>query len=567
MHSFRRELVISLVAVALIPLIISSFFLVSLFENRLSAEYQQQSAQEVVQIEETLTSFFDGIYAAADTIRLNSVVQSDLAMDDSWIRSQIYATLYKATADYRGKADFQICSPEGEVLFTTASDQEDISYPVYWDILKVATAHPDTLIIRRASEFAASGVVLQAARALINNEDECLGYLVANLTASHLSEVLSGAYTNGAAIVLMDQFWEEIYHSSSHTVEGLGETLRTMRMKGDAISRKVGSTQIYIRELPDLHLTVVLGRSELFTSSIRGTLYRMILLLAVINLLICLFAANVLSRYLSAPITRMINAMRRVRKGDLNTKIEVDRKDELGQLSESFNRMTGELKSNLELQVTQQQELNDANFAMMQAQLNPHFLYNTLDTMKWVAKLNNIPEVATMSSDLARILRTSISEGKFITLSQEIELVESYVEIQRIRFSEGFSFDVEVPMELEDCIVPKLILQPIVENAIIHGMKDKENGHIFLNAYEESGILKVEISDDGSGMEPEMMALLNGREHDRLRGHIGFYNVDTILRSHYGEQYGLQAEALPEGGTKVTVSMPVVVENDSESKL
>lgn len=198
---------------------------------------------------------------------------------------------------------------------------------------------------------------------------------------------------------------------------------------------------------------------------------------------------------------------------------------------------------------------------MMQAQLNPHFLYNTLDTIKWVAKAHHVPELATLASGLARILRTSISEASFISLSEEVSLVCAYMDIQKIRFDGNFSYDVELPLELEECRVPKMIIQPIVENAILHGLKEREDGHIFLNIYEEEAVLYVDVYDDGCGMDEEILSLLRERNREKLKGHIGFYNVDTIIRLHYGMQYGLYAENQPGGGTKVRITLPVAAGN------
>ena len=256
--------------------------------------------------------------------------------------------------------------------------------------------------------------------------------------------------------------------------------------------------------------------------------------------------------------------MEKVKGGDLNVSVHSSRIDELGQLSEDFDKMTDELKTYMELQVKQQQEINDSNIAMMQAQLNPHFLYNTLDTMKWVAKANNVPDLAKMSADLAQILRLSISDRKFITLAEEMEMVEKYVEIQQIRFGGNFTFDVELPMELEDCVIPKLIIQPIVENALIHGLKEQEKGHIFVNAYSESDNLKIEVTDNGCGIEGEILEKLNSRDREKLKGHIGFYNVDTILRLYYGDNFGLKACKPDEGGTKVLITLPLTKERNND---
>ena len=210
----------------------------------------------------------------------------------------------------------------------------------------------------------------------------------------------------------------------------------------------------------------------------------------------------------------------------------------------------------MEKQVSQQKQLNDVQIAMMQAQLNPHFLYNTLDTMKWVAKANHIPELATLAAKLAKILRTSISNAPFITLKEELELVESYTEIQRIRFNGRFSFQCELPAELEACMVPKLIVQPIVENAVIHGLAESGEGNIRVRVRRQDNRLSIQVQDDGCGIDPERMEQLNNREWEKISGHIGLYNVDTIIRLHYGEEFGLHVDRPQEGGTRVTIELP-----------
>ena len=112
-------------------------------------------------------------------------------------------------------------------------------------------------------------------------------------------------------------------------------------------------------------------------------------------------------------------------------------------------------------------------------------------------------------------------------------------------------------MELEDSVIPKLIVQPIVENALIHGLKEQERGHIFVNAFEEEGHLKIEVTDNGCGIDDEIIEKLNSHDREQLRGHIGFYNVDTILRLYYGEAFGLKAMKPSEGGTKVLITLPL----------
>ena len=196
---------------------------------------------------------------------------------------------------------------------------------------------------------------------------------------------------------------------------------------------------------------------------------------------------------------------------------------------------------------------------MLQAQLNPHFLGNTLDTMKWISKINNMPEVAMMSTDLADILRFCISGEEFVPLYRELEILERYIEIQRIRLSDQFSFQVDVPEELLGHPVPKMILQPIVENAILHGLVGVERSLIRVKAEKwQEGSLRVTVTDNGRGIPEEMAGKPYSRETLPDKHHLGLYNVHMILKLHYAEDAGLFLDRGPDGtGTSVTATLPL----------
>ena len=162
--------------------------------------------------------------------------------------------------------------------------------------------------------------------------------------------------------------------------------------------------------------------------------------------------------------------------------------------------------------------------------------------MKWVAKANHIPEIATMAAGLAKILRTSISKRQFIYLKEELELVNCYVDIQKIRFNDKFSYTVDLQEGLEECVIPKLIIQPIVENSVLHGLKESEEGNILVRITEQEDVLCIEVTDDGCGAPEERMDAINHRRQEQLVGHIGVSNVDTIIRLTYGEEYGIYME-------------------------
>lgn len=557
--SFKRELFLCFIVVALVPMVVTGCFLVNVLKARLSRDYEEKTQEQLISVENRLAGVFDEMDRAAREIMSDKVIVDGITQTDSWLKNKAYKRLYEKTQDLRETAWFHIYDAEGFCGLSTSPQGAADELPPYWGLLKVARTHSQEMILRRASwEQGSEKICLQGARAILDENEECLGFVVMDITEDHFETILSGTYNEENGIAVLNSYWEDVYSTKAAKEVSLAQTLRTRRMAGEDLRQTTDGITFYIAPLGQTGLYIILGKEPVFTRDVTDMTVGVMMIMAVCSLFLCIAAAGVMSNYLTAPVKKLSQAMARVEGGDLDVQVGSGRKDEFGQLSASFDGMTRQIKENLALQVKQQKELNDSNIAMMQAQLNPHFLYNTLDTIKWVAKAHHVPELATLASGLAKILRTSISEAQFISLSEEVSLVCAYMDIQKIRFDGNFSYDVELPLELEDCMVPKMIIQPIVENAIIHGLKERKNGHIFLNIYEEEETLSIEVYDDGCGMDETILGLLKERNREELKGHIGFYNVDTIIRLHYGTQYGLYAENQPEGGARVRITLPKV---------
>jgi len=219
--------------------------------------------------------------------------------------------------------------------------------------------------------------------------------------------------------------------------------------------------------------------------------------------------------------------------------------------------MVERLKTYMDKLIQGQRDLDEAQIRMMQAQLNPHFLCNTLDTMKWISKINQVPQVALMSTNLADILRFCILPDEFVPLEKELQILGRYVEIQRIRLSDSFTYEQTVPEALLSCMVPKMMLQPLAENAILHGLSGVPDGKLTVEARElEDETLEIRVCDNGAGL-PE--ALLGPyRPPEKQTRHLGLFNVDTILKKHYGERFGLRLDNRTDGtGTCITARLPV----------
>ena len=555
--SFKKELLLCFLVLSVIPLIISNCFLIEIFRTTITQKEQKRARGQLEAMETVLLEKFDAFDCAADRLCGNRQIREGITAEDRWKQNRVYNILYEETEGLREYANFRICDEEGQSRYATGSTLYHESMPTYWGILKVARTNIDKLVMRDAVGYrTVDGLSMQAARAIYDEEDECIGYLVLDIMEEHLDKLCAGSTEEGTGFCLLDSFFDEIYSTEGAQINGMADTLRERQLSGKALNQEGDSMYYLVCEVGDTGLYLAIGKTMVFTREILTLMFFILVIMTGISLFLCLTVAKIMSDRLSEPVRTLSDAMLLAQNGNLDIWLQTKRNDEFGQLTSNFNQMTKQLKRYMQLMVRHQKELNDANIAMMHAQLNPHFLYNTLDTMKWIAKANHIEELATLASGLARIFRMSISEEKWIPLREELRMVEDYVEIQRIRFHDRFDLDIEVPLELEDCLIPKLIIQPIVENAVIHGLAECNEGHIFVNIYEKQQIMYIEVSDDGCGMDDERMELLNSRNREKMRGHLGLCNVDTILCLYYGEQYGLHVERQQTGGTKVTLKFP-----------
>jgi two-component system sensor histidine kinase YesM len=177
--------------------------------------------------------------------------------------------------------------------------------------------------------------------------------------------------------------------------------------------------------------------------------------------------------------------------------------------------------------------------------------------MKWICISNNVPEAAVVSSSLAEILRAGIAGHEFVPLNEELKLLERYVGIQQIRFPDKFSFKAEPDADTLDASVPALMLQPLVENAILHGFEQIDGGRVSVKSFIQDGVLYIDVLDDGEGIPPELVERLEDVEY-RDEGHLGIHNVASILRMFYGEPYGLRVMPA-EKGAWIRLSMPFIL--------
>lgn len=272
------------------------------------------------------------------------------------------------------------------------------------------------------------------------------------------------------------------------------------------------------------------------------------------------------SKAISGPISALSRKVSRFGQGDFASEPVHTDIIELNTLDHGFDEMAEHINTLMKTQIEDQRSLHKAELELLQAQINPHFLYNTLDSIAILAENERGEDAVRMVNSLSSFFRISLSKGKdIIPLEAEIHHVKSYLEIQQIRYSDILQYEIDVPEALYACRVPKLILQPLVENALYHGIKNRRGiGHIRITGEVKAGEYLLRVEDDGAGMDEEQMAALRaGLYEDRHTG-LGIINVHKRIRLYCGDPYGLSFDHRPGSGTIVTIHLPMQFETGEQ---
>ena len=287
----------------------------------------------------------------------------------------------------------------------------------------------------------------------------------------------------------------------------------------------------------------------------------------IIGLLTMLMALGISIRIaynITNPLSRLRAKMKKVEEGNLDVDVKVDALDEVGLLAQSFNRMLKEIKVLIQKIYREEREKKEIELRMLQQQINPHFLYNTLDSLNWVARMQNANNISSVITALIKLLQTTVHNGnEFIALSEELECVKSYIHIQKFRYGNIFEVRYDVDEGLLDKPVLKLLLQPLVENALQHGLDSVDVGGIItITGRLEGDKMILGVKDNGKGMEPEKIHAImeSSRSKKNSLSRIGIYNVNQRIKLYYGEEYGLQIKSKLGEGTLVEVVIPIAAE-------
>jgi two-component system, sensor histidine kinase YesM len=429
-----------------------------------------------------------------------------------------------------------------------------------------------------AGKAAGATGFVHAARGVFSSQNlnELTGIVQFDIPQAVLAAALGNAIlTESTAAVLMDGDGAVVCSAGAPSAARDGTLWRRMSaLRGGEFSTEswstvalgtgtylVGTQSI---ENSDWVLALVMPRRDIVRMSARPNRQMLLVLLLIIPLTL-LFAFAV-SRSATKRIQNLSVKMVGVGSGDFAPAPNPENSDEIGQLTSRFNLMISEIAELVEEKYRLGKEVKQLELKALQAQINPHFLYNTLDLINWISLRYEAHEIRTLVNALSRFYKLSLSKGEdTVTVGDEIELAKSYIQIQNMRYEDSITLQVDVPDELGACPILKLVIQPLVENAISHGimLKKEEKGTVRLGGVREDGDILLTVEDDGVGMTEEQCGLvLSGGVSTEEHHGYGVHNIHERLRLNYGPGFGLAFRSAPGKGTVVTIRIPAAKETE-----
>jgi len=527
--------------------------------------------QTVTQGSAALGSYMSG---AMETVALFKSLAQEAADVESGDLAERLQIVRRQRADIAGLSVF---SKGGELVFSTAGQALKAPAEIRasdW-FVRAGLARPSTVSVSQpylqdAFHGQYAWVVTLSTRVKYVRMGRAESGILAMDIRFRAIEELLGKVQLGASgyVYLLGPEYQLIYHNQLPLIQlGLkGEDTDLIRknVMGEFFDTRGERERFVVVQTVDSTRwrLVGVGYMDELASANRRTI-RMIALLLISGILMALAVAILMGRLIVRPLGRLTRIMSTVEGGDLDVEIPAQGFTEIRDLASAFKRMLDRIKILMRENELEQEQKRRYELDALQAQINPHFLYNTLDSIVWMQERGQNQDAIQMVTALARLFRISISKGRsVITVAEELEHVRNYLIIQSIRFKNKFTYTIAAQPEALHLRTVKLILQPLVENAIVHGLSHfmTDEGRLAIEARVEGDVLVLSVRDNGLGMSPEEVEAVMAR---RLGGGIGLSNVHERIQLIFGSGYGLTIESEQDVGTLVTLRQPVIREEET----
>lgn len=576
-RSFRFMISMSFTFVALTGMILITAVLLNRYERTLERQVLSDSQKLIGQVEINLNTYLRSMMRSSDAVYYNVIKKVDFDKDDI---SRELSLLYEANKDnlvsiacFTRDGELLGAAPVGSlkknVNITAQSWFEDASDKM--ENLHFSDLHVQNIFENKSGRYYWV-VSLSRGVELTNDGKMSGGILLVDMNFSGIQQLFTEVNNDGKGYVyLIGRDGEIIYHprqnlifsniiqENNQTASTYDEGVHNEEFQGEqrvVVVKTVGYT--------GWKIVSVVSKESLF-SDLNQT--RM---MALLNLVLAIFLMIFVNQYVAVRITDPLKKLEKSIQGiemKQQPVVYIGGPPEIQHLGLTIRFMVEELQELTDKMVKEQEEKRKNELDALQSQINPHFLYNTLDSIMWMIESERYEDAVSMVQALGRLLRISLSRGKnVISVGDELQHARSYLAIQRYRYKNKFTSYFEVEPDIEQYKTIKLVIQPLIENAIYYGMEYMDGeGEIHIRAYTREQDLYLEVEDNGPGMPEEQVEhLLTGGEKARQKGSgIGLKNVNKRIQLYFGTQYGLEIESEPDEGTVVRIHIPKTTEEEA----
>lgn len=582
--SIRSRLLLYFIGLILLPTSIISYTIyaksTSIITNKINTSLEEKLAMIAININQKLEAVNDisaEIYLNRDLIRVLSsqhpfdktALVSEMSMLDKLLENYSVPNVTQTLLIPRL---YLINRPE-YLMYSFSDKVSDISLieQAPWYLNLPPKAEYTVVGLDKVVISSTTIPTIKIAKRLFGLDDMLIPYnglLTIDVDIDYFNNILNKSKpTTGTSTFIIDKHSSIIISpntallgkAASQEIDMSGNMTNNLAGSGSFIEKRSnGNMFVSYQHMSDLNWTIVsiTPMSELNgeLNAFNKFIYIVIILCAIVALLMALLLAD----NISFPIRKLVKSMKIVQNGNFEISLEYTRNDEFSYLFKTYNKMLIELKSLIDKLFISEKIKREAELKALQAQINPHFLYNTLDSVNWMAIKHDVPDISTMVTSLSDTFRYSLSKGNnIIPLLDEKKQVESYLRIQKIRFKDKLDFSIDFPQEILGYLTVKLILQPIVENSIIHGIEKRRGiGTIVIKGERLDYVIEISISDNGVGTDvEELNAILTDPNSSKS---FAIQNVNKRIKHFFGNEYGIRFYDNEESGVTVRMRFPAV---------
>ena len=575
--SLRTRMVLSNIVVALIPFLMFSIVSGSIFLDHAQKTAEEHSVQLIHQVSNSMDVYVETIEKMVNYIQLELqdtpffTMESEGASGWESETDYIRSVLENVANSHREVAGIFIATKEDLYVSTGMSRisrdpfqnerwyREASENPEEIQLISVVTGR--NIVTNRSYSI---DDVFSLAKAVQDPETgEVLGVILLDIRHDIIQSSINGVTIGEKGFVfVMDQEDNIVYTPVNGIVYRVNPKW-VKAMEPMSVQIQGGSYQIRSELSPytGWRTVGVFSMDEVMSSV--NTIVYILFTCVIISLVLVVIVSFKFSRTLTNPIFKLKRLMKQAESGDLTVRFNFEHNDEIGELGQSFNHMIARIDQLIQMVYVEQENKRTAEMKSLQEQIKPHFLYNTLDTISWMARDYDAEDIVRLVDALTNMFRIGLSHGKdIITVKEEITHVSNYLYIQKIRYKDKLNYVIHVDESLYAVEVPKLILQPLVENAIYHGVKAKRGGGtITITGVPEGENLVFTVQDNGAGMPQEKVEELNRRMSERSvldeQKSFGLFYIRERIQLCYGKGYGVHVESTLGEGTRVTITLPL----------